>query len=238
MELDSTLTLARPYRRPYSVPALRQDTLPFVVRLAESRDDILKAVHLRAQAYGRHLPEVGQLLMQPEADDWRDDVLLLIAESKLDRSVLGSIRLHPNWLHPLRIQGEFEMPAHLRGRRLLELMRLTVRNGLAGKLVMGALAKASFEICAWAGIDAMLVAGRFPVSAMYEAMQFDDLLHGATVPLSYAAGVPHGIYALPIAEVETRLRKVGHWLYPFIAHTEHRDIQLDYRSEALQKWCR
>jgi hypothetical protein len=236
----STVRAERPEgrQRPYSAAASRRETLPFVVRIARSRDDVLKAVAMRAHAYGRHLPEVGRVLQRPEDDDWRDDVLLLLAQSKLDGSVLGSIRLHPNWRKPLHIEHETRLPERLQGTRLLELMRLTVRNGLAGRLVMAALAKASYEICAWAGIDHILVAGRHPVNTLYESMQFDDLLDGGTVALSYAAGVPHGLYALPVQDADRRWRQSAHSLYPFMAHTEHPDIQLDFRSPALQGWCR
>jgi len=226
-----------PPPRPYSEPPRRRETLAFRVRLARTPADVLKAVGVRASAYGRHVPAVGEALRQPEPDDARDDVLIVIAEAKLDGSVLGSMRLQPNFHRPLRIEGEAELPGRFRAKRLVEFMRLTVTNGTAGRLVMPAIAKAAYEICHRARIDYAFVAGRHPVSLMYRAMQFDDVLDGATVALSYAAGVPHHIYCLPIDEADARWRSAGHSLYPFMAHTEHPDIAIDWSSGPLRRFA-
>src|SRR6188472_2321739 len=216
---------------PYSVLPQKRETLAFRVRLATSTTDIARAVAVRSLAYGRHVPAVGAVLRVPEPDDSRNDVLLVIAESKLDRAVLGSIRLQPNFHQPLRLETDVRLPDKLVCKRLVEFMRLTVTHGLPGRLVMAALAKASFEICHRSGVDYILVAGRQPVSLMYESMQFDDLLDGGTVNLSYAAGLPHGIYCLPVREADRRWRTASHSLYPFMAHTEHPDIEIDYSCD-------
>jgi hypothetical protein len=221
---------------PYSVLPQRTESLAFRVRLATSTADIVRAVAVRSSAYGRHVPAVGAVLRVPEPDDSRNDVLLVIAESKLDRAVLGSIRLQPNFHQPLRLQTDVTLPDKLTGRPLVEFMRLTVTHGLPGRLVMAALAKASFEICHRTGVEYILVAGRQPVSLMYESMQFDDLLGGGTVNLSYAAGLPHGIYCLPVRDADRRWRTAAHSLYPFMAHTEHPDIEIDYSSDLIRRF--
>jgi hypothetical protein len=234
------LTIAadlQPLQRPYSEPPQRKESLAFRVRLAATHADVLKAVRVRASAYGRHVPAVGEALREPEPDDARDDVVIVIAESKLDGTVLGSMRLQPNFHRPLRIEGETELPARYRGGRLVEFMRLTVTHGTSGRLVMPAIAKASYEICHRARIDYALVAGRHPVSLMYQAMQFDDVLGGASVKLSYAAGVPHNIFCLPIGEADARWRRAGHSLYPFMAHTEHPDIAIDWSATPLRRFA-
>lgn len=226
-----------PASRPYAGPPQRRESLAFHVRLATTPSELRQAVGVRSAAYGRHMPEVGASLREPEPDDARDDVLIVIAASKLDGTVLGSMRLQPNLRQPLRIEGEADLPALYRGKRLVEFMRLTVTNGTAGRLVMPALAKASFEICYRTGIDYAFVAGRHPVSLMYQAMQFDDVLRGGKVNLSYAAGVPHSIYCLPIEEADERWRRAGQSLYPFMAHTEHPDIVIDYTSPLLRRFA-
>jgi hypothetical protein len=226
-----------PAHRPYAAPPQRRESLAFRVRLATTPSDLHGAVGVRSAAYGRHMPAVGAALREPEPDDARDDVLIVIAQSKLDGIVLGSMRLQPNFHRPLRIEGEAALPTCYRDKRLVEFMRLTVTNGTAGRMVMPALAKASFEICYRTGIDYAFVAGRHPVSLMYQAMQFDDVLQGGKVNLSYAAGVPHSIYCLPIDEADERWRRAGHSLYPFMAHTEHPDIGIDYSSPLVRRFA-
>jgi N-acyl amino acid synthase FeeM len=167
-------------------------------------------------------------LRQPEGDDYRPDVLILVAERKIDRQILGSMRLQPNFDAPLRIEGEVKLPEKFEGRRLIEAMRLGVENGTSGRMVMVALVKAAFEICHACAFDFALVAGRRSVAAIYRSMLFDDVLEGRTIPLSYADNVQHSVLSMPIADADRRWRESNHALYDFMARTEHRDIQIDY----------
>ena len=139
--------------RPYSVAIERRELLPFRVRLAENAQDIERAVEIRAAAYARHIPTLGHALRRPEADDLRPDALLLIAESKLDGVVVGSLRLQHNFDRPLRIEGELTLPDAYQGRRLVEVRRLGVGNGISGRMVMAALVKAAYELCHAADVD-------------------------------------------------------------------------------------
>jgi hypothetical protein len=59
-------------------------------------------------------------------------------------------------------------------------------------------------------------------------MHNDEDYAGATVPISYAEGRPHSIFALPVSDADRRWRSSNHSLYGFMARTEHPDIQIDY----------
>jgi hypothetical protein len=217
-----------PTERPYSVSTDRRELLPFRVRLAESPQDLQGAVEIRAAAYARHIPAMGQVLREPEPDDVRPDALLLLAERKLDKAVIGSLRLQHNIDRPLRIEGELKLPVPMTGSRLVEVRRLGVGNGTSGRMVMAALIKAAYEICYAGHIDHLVFCARPAVAAMYRTMHFDDLLDGATIPLSYAGYEPHSVFALPIADADRRWRTAGFHLYDFTARIEHPDICIDY----------
>ena len=225
MKQDTTSLMPE---RPYSVAVERRELLPFRVRIAESAQDIDRAVEIRAAAYARHIPTLGQTLRKPEADDLRPDALLLIAESKLDKAVVGSLRLQHNFDRPLRIEGELELPAALRGKRLVEVRRLGVGNGTSGRMVMAALVKAAYELCYASDVDYLIFGARRSVAAIYRTMHFDDILDGGTVPLSYADNEPHSVFTLPIRDADRRWRTAGLVLYDFTARTEHPDIRIDY----------
>ena len=225
MKSDTTLLLPV---RPYSVACERRELLPFRVRLAETAQDIDKAVEIRAAAYSRHVPDMGDALRKPEPDDLRPDALLLIAESKLDGVVVGSLRLQPNFNRPLRIEAELALPETHAGRRLVEARRLGVENGTSGRMVMVALVKAAYELCHASDIDYAIVGGRRSVAIMYRTMLFDDILGGETVSLPYASNLPHSIFSMPIRDADRRWRTMGHSLYDFMARTEHPDIRIDY----------
>jgi len=171
---------------------------------------------------------VGHALRVAEGDDHRSDVLSIIAERKTDGRALGSVRLQPNLSKPLRIEGETVLPELYQGRRLVEFMRLGVDNGIPGQMVSAALVKAGFEICHASGFEFILAAGRRSVAAIYRAMAFDDVLSGGTVALSYANHLPHGIFSIPVDEVDSRLPRRNPGLYRFMARTHHPDIAIDY----------
>lgn len=224
-----------PRRRPYSVEVDQQENLPFRVRIAETPQDVRQVVEIRSSAFARHLPSQGAALSKPEADDEYQEVLLLLAERKLDGRVLGSIRLQPNIRRPLRIESVTELPEPYDGSRLVEFMRLGVENGLSGQMVMAALAKASFEICHAAEMQYIVAVGRRTTSVLYRSMQFDDVLGGETVRVPHAGNLEHSIYCLPIGDADRRWRENDHALYKFMARTVHPDIAIDYRrvSEAF-----
>ena len=214
--------------RPYSRDAESTESLPFKVRIVASPQDLQKAVEIRSSAYARHVPEVGQALRQAEDDDFRPDVLSIFAERKADGVALGSVRLQPNLNKPLRLEGETTLPVALQRRRLVEFMRLGVENGIPGQMVSAALVKAGFEICHACGFDYILAAGRKSVATIYRGMAFDDVLDGGTIALSYANHLPHGIFSIPVKDVDRRLPARNPALYRFMAQTHHPDISIDY----------
>ena len=73
--------------------ALAQERLPFRVRLVRSEEDLAKAVSIRHAAYARHLPGFAEQLRHPERSDFSADGIVLLAESRLDGSPLGTMRV-------------------------------------------------------------------------------------------------------------------------------------------------
>lgn len=212
--------------RPYSTAPERHELLPFRVRLATTSQDVQKAVEIRASAYARHLPAFAETLRTAEEEDHRSDVLLLIAERKLDRQPIGTMRLEPNFNRPLRIEGETTLPARYQGCRLVETSRLGVENGTSGTMVMAALVKAAFEIGHATGFDYGIAVGRRSMAELFRSLCFDPV--EGPVRIAYAKNSPLWIFAIPVLAWEDRLRAKGHLYYDFMARTEHADIDIDY----------
>jgi hypothetical protein len=220
---------------PYISTSERQEFLPFRVRLATGPQDLQRAVEIRASAYGRHLPHVGEALRTAEAEDYRSDVLLLIAERKFDRQTIGTLRLEPNFNGPLRIERETPLPADLRNQRLVETSRLGVESGTAGAMVTVSLVKAAFEICRACDIDYTISVGRRSMAEVFRSMCF-DIIEGP-VRISYAKSTPLWVFSAAVRGWESRLREKGHAHFDFIARTDHPDIDIDYEAvfEAFRK---
>ncbi len=224
--------------RPYSHQITETQLLPFTIRLAKGQDDIEKVCLQRAQAYGRHQPDlVTRLtLSKPEPEDLREDVLILMAESKDSGEVVGALRLQTNLNQPLRFETELPLPERFKGKHLLEAGRMTVRNGPEGRMVLPALVKAAFEISHRVGIDHSLLIGRAPIDRMYHAMQFQDVFDGEKVVTSAQPGVPVTLFYMDITQADARWIAAACPLYGFMAQTLHPDIDIDF-DRAERKFC-
>jgi hypothetical protein len=203
------------------------ERLPFTVRRVESEHDLRKAVQVRHTAYLRHIPEFAQTLIDPEENDYEEDSLVLLAESRLDGSPIGSARIQTNQYRPLGLEGSVELPDWLKGCRLAEVTRLGVAEGRIGSMVKIALMKAFFEYWEKSGTEYAVVTGRAPIDRQYEQLLFTDVFeHGQMIPLRHVGNIPHRVMAFEIATAEERWSAVGHPLLKFFRSTRHPDIDI------------
>ncbi|WP_206076867.1 hypothetical protein [Massilia horti] len=230
----STVTLA-PRRFTGTVPptgaaspsGVTTERLPFTVRRVQDEDSLRKAVRIRHAAYARHVPELARTLTLPEECDFEEDTVVLLAESRLDGTPLGTARIQTNLYRPLHLEESVVLPDWLQGRRLGEVERLGVAEGRIGHVVKVALVKAFFEYFEKTGIEWAVIAGRTPVDRQYEQLLFTDVFgHKEMVPLRHTGNIPHRVMAFEIATGEERWRAAGHPLLKFFRHTHHPDIDI------------
>jgi len=211
-----------------SAPAMTEESLPFTVRLVRDEDDLSKAVQIRHSAYARHLPEFAQTLKTAESADTEQGVVVLLAESKLDGSPLGTMRIHTNQFKPLCLEQSVELPAWLKKRRLAEATRLGIANEKGGRLVTTVLFKAYFQYCQQIGIEWMVIAGRAPVDRTYDRLLFEDVFPGrGYIPLLHANNLPHRVMSFNVDTAQDRWAAANHPLLSFMCHTHHPDINID-----------
>lgn len=208
-------------------PGITEESLPFTVKIVQSEQDLLKAVHIRHAAYARHMPGFAETLKAPEATDFQSDVVVLLAESKLDGSPLGTARIHTNRRRPLSLEQSVELPMWLKGRRLVEVTRLGIDGGRIGRLAKIVLIKACFMYCEQNDVEWALVAGREPIDRQYEQLLFQDVFPGAGfIPMRHANNVPHRVMAFEIKTGHARWTEAGHPLLDFFSYTHHVDIDI------------
>ncbi|WP_151638464.1 N-acyl amino acid synthase FeeM domain-containing protein [Noviherbaspirillum aerium] len=206
---------------------MKQERLPFTIKIVENDIDLYKAVQIRHQAYARHVPAFAESLRSPEAADYADDTVVLLAESKLDGSPLGSVRIQTNAYRSLSIEKSVVFPDWLEGYSLAEVTRLGIEEGRVGRIVKIALIKACFEYCARNGIDYAVAAGRAPIDRHYEQLLFEDLFpETGFLPLQHAGNLPHRVMFFEIATGEQRWTAANHPLLQFFCHTHHPDIMV------------
>ncbi|MFC5462154.1 N-acyl amino acid synthase FeeM domain-containing protein [Massilia niabensis] len=208
------------------------ERLPFTIRRVENEDDLLKAVRVRYDAYARHVPDFARSLALPEAADYESDTIVLLAESKLDGTALGTARIRTNIHHPLHIEESVMLPQWLQGRRLGEVERLGVNQGRIGHVVKVALVKAFFEYFENNGFDYAVITGRAPVDRQYEQLMFTDVFgEKEMVPMRHIGDIPHRVMAFEIATGEARWTAAAHPMLKFFRHTHHPDINVGPKAE-------
>ncbi len=210
------------------------ERLPFTVRRVHTPQQMAKAVDIRHKAYARHLPEFAKALALPEECDYDSDTIILLAESKLDGSPLGSTRIQTNVHQALHVESSVALPHWLRTRRLAEVTRLGIEEGRIGRLVKIALIKGCFDYCEQNDIEWAVVSGRAPIDRQYEQLLFADVFEDKQpVPLRHVGNIAHRIMAFEIASGEARWEAAQHPLLGFFRHTRHPDIDVSSRSSRI-----
>lgn len=204
-----------------------QELLPFTVRIASSSHELDKAVDIRHSAYARHLPDFANTLTQPEAADAQSGVVVLLAESKLDGSALGTMRIQTNEFAPLHLEQSITLPDWMQPLRLAEATRLGVTNLQGGRLVTTVLFKAFYQYCRQNNVDYMVVTGRAPVDRTYDRLMFSDVFPGVGyMPIRHVGNLPHRVMSFNVATAQDRWSLARHPLLDFMCSTHHPDIDL------------
>lgn len=211
-------------------PAGATEILPFTVRVVNDEEDMAKAVTVRHAAYARHVPEFAEKLRLPEYTDSEMGVTVLLAESKLDGSPLGTMRIQTNQFRPLSLEQSVELPEWLREGSLAEATRLGIAGERVGSMVKIVLFKALFQYCRGSGIDHLVIAARAPIDRQYAGLLFEDVYtDGRFVPLRHANNMPHRVLCFNLHTAEERWSKAKHPLLNFMCNTHHPDIVLTNR---------
>lgn len=234
--LDAVVVNAgRPAQFPWQdAPADRSEIsvqrLPFTVRVVRQEPQLRKAIAIRQRAYERHLPALGALLREPEAQDRDPGCVVLLAESRLDGEPLGTLRIQTNRHRPLALESSVELPEWLSGASLAEATRLGVAEGRVGRMVKTMLFKALYQYCMAAGIEWMVIGARPPLDRMYQALLFQDVFPGqGAIPLKHAGNLPHRVLAFELETAEARWRAARHPLLDLFVHTSHPDVERSAR---------
>lgn len=212
---------------PEVTPSMKVERLPFTIKRVATEEDLLKAVRIRHAAYARHLPEFARTLAVPEPWDFDPDSVVLLAESKVDGSPVGSARIQINFHQPLHVEESVDLPLWLTTRRLAEVTRLGIDEGRVGRVVKIALIKACFEYCEQNKVEWAVVTGRSPIDRQYEQLLFSDVFPGGKyIPLRHVGNLPHRVMAFEIETGEERWTAAKHPLLAFFRYTDHPDIDI------------
>ena len=215
-------------------PNWPRELLPFTVRVASSEEEIEKAVSIRHSAYARHVPAFAEGLRAAEECDYQAGSVVLLAESKLDGSPLGTMRVQINRFRKLSLEQSVELPDWLKDKNLAEATRLGISLGRQGRVVKVMIFKAFLLYCLDNDIDWMVITARSPLDSQYDALLFQDVFPDrGFIPMQHVGNIPHRVMALAPRMVESMWREARHGLYECFFRTRHPDIDVRGRGNAL-----
>ena len=211
------------------VPALKKtENLPFTIRIARDSESMEKAVRIRREAYGRHLPDLAASMTQPDEADFAPGTTVLLAESKLDGKALGTMRIQTNEFNSLKLETSFKLPEPYKNSSLAESTRLGTANGRAGPLVKAVLFKSFYMFCCKKKVDYMIITARKPLDRQYEHLLFQDVDEQAGyIPMQHVGGIGHKVMYLKTENVYPWWKEKQHSLFSFFFEMKHPDIILN-----------
>jgi hypothetical protein len=205
----------------------KTEHLPFTIRIVRTTDELERAVSVRQAAYARHVPDLAAKMGTPDATDCDGSAVVLLAESKLDGTPVGTMRIQTNALRPLALEQSVTLPEQYQGRFLAEATRLGVAQNGIGRIVKAFLFKSLYMYCAHRKVDWIVITARSPMDRMYEAVLFTDVFpDGGYIPMTHVGNIPHRVLSYRVEEAQTSEAAARHPLYDAFFLTHHPDIQV------------
>lgn len=235
--LSRSAVLTPPLQDPViSEAPMKEENLPFSIRVVSNANELKRAISIRHAAYMRHVPAFAQSLSTPESADSEEGTVVLLAESKLDGSPVGTMRIQTNEFRPLALESSIALPPALTQCRLAEATRLGVTQERVGRMVTTALFKAFFLYCRQNRIEWMVITGRSPVDRHYDRLLFEDVFPGmGYIPFPHVGNLPHRVMSFHVDSAEERWAAAQHPLFNFVFRTFHEDINITATSLYREK---
>ncbi|MBA3590026.1 hypothetical protein [Methylibium sp.] len=215
---------------------MQTQSLSFDLRIVRTRQDLLAACEVRAAAYGRHLPHLRSVLLEPDLLDADKNTTVVLCVDKVSGEAIATARFQTNAAGPLLIEHSVRLPAAMQTDTRVEITRLSVVPS-ADPLAKLCLMKASYLFCMASQIRWMVISARSEaLIRQYQRLGFVDLFAGQpSVPMLHVMQIEHRVLAFNVTTAESRWRENGHALYQFMIETAHPDLQLFSTAPAMPR---
>ena len=203
-------------------------SLGFRLQPVASRADLLDACVVRAQAYGHHMPDMGERLVEPDPLDLAGGTTVFLCRDKGSGRATGTMRIQTSHAGPLLMESSLALPDWLAVAPRAEITRLAVAVG-ADPLTKLCLMKVSYLFCMAQQVQWMAIGARNEALIRnYRRLGFVDALGaGEFVPLAHTGGLLHRILAFDVVGAERSWAAARHPLYDFMVRTQHDDLQIE-----------
>jgi hypothetical protein len=204
-----------------------EELLEFEVKFARTADPIGAIAGQRFRAFEHHYSfEESFAAPKIELKDKQKGNLLIYAEDKRDRTVLGSIRISTNVSRPFSLEFDPLYPQELMGLPLALLSRFVVDRTVHAKNVRFALLKASLMYCHSKQLMNWIILADDLTGRLYSRIGFKRLIQNF-VPKG-ASDAPNALhlYSGHIPELTSYVSNRNSELFEFVTKRFHPDIRV------------
>lgn len=215
---------------------LATETLPFEILQAEGFLELSCTARLRKLAYQRHLPAFSDTLSdRMDPMDTQPGFAVLNAYSKLDKTLLASVRIQVSDREPLVLEQSFALPRALKKGRSAEISRLVIQAKGESLMLRLMLIKACYWYCRFQGVGNAFFCARHPVDRQYRRFELQDVLpHQGTVDMAHIGNIPHRVLWFNVQALEYDWLESGNPTHSLFFKTTHPDILNDMQSRTMK----
>lgn len=208
-------------------------SLPYTIETVQDQSTLEQCIRLRSEAYHRHNEELGQLLSEPEPEDFDPHFTNLIARSKLSGELLAAVRVEIQTTNPLSFEKSYRLPKALKTGPIADIARLSIAKkvGFSPRLMM---IKAAYWWCRSHGVVRHFITARQPADRLYRRFEMQDLIpHQGMVPIKSIANIPHRIMWIDVFDISKQWMETGNPLLSPIFLQSHPEILDDLQSRTI-----
>lgn len=215
---------------------LATESLPFEIFKAEGFLELSSTARLRKLAYQRHLPAFSETLSdQMDPTDVQPGFAVLNAYSKLDKTLLASVRIQVSDSEPLILERSFVLPRALKKGRSAEISRLVIQAKGESLILRLMLIKACYWYCRFQGVANAFLCARQPVDRQYRRFELQDVLpNQGTVEMAHIGNIPHRVLWFNVQALEKDWFESGNSAHTLFFKTTHPDILNDMQSRTVK----
>lgn len=208
-----------------SSSGLIQQLLPFRIIFADTEELLQKACDIRYKCYKKHIPELAEGMQDIAPEDRHPDYAVMLAVSKVDESVIGTVRVQVARSTKLGLERSVSLPAALKNNTVAEITRLTATGSNGSLTVRLMLMKASYWYARLNDVSNIFLCARSPVDKQYQVFKFNELFENKEFyPMSHIGGIAHRVMWFNLMAIEQYWKKIEHPFYHSFVKTFHPDV--------------
>ena len=203
------------------------EALPFTLTLVQSEEDLADVRALRAEAYGRHLPQLRDALLAFDPSDVAPNAAVLLCRDKATGAVVATARIMTSFGCMLQLEACVPLPPEIVEAPRAEVTRLAVARQACGP-VKAALFKGVYLFALANQLRWVVLGARSQaLCRQYRGIGFTNVFDDERAfPLDYAGGLPHFVMGSNMPTAAARSLRDDPNLYRFMVETFHPDIEL------------